>query len=342
MMTMKIRSAPALAVCTLVLACAHSKEKTGRDNSSSPVGSSGTSLGFIVVGDTGNANASQAKVAAAMSLWCKSHRCDFVMLTGDNFYPSGVTSISDPQWQTAFETPFAALDIPFYASLGNHDYGDDGEGKDEALAHNQVRYSTVSSKWKMPATRYHVRQGPVELFAADTNLAVWGDDSPMRAEFQNWTAASTAPWKIAFGHHPYFSNGPHGNAGNNEGVAGRGLALKEFFETSVCGKVDVYVAGHDHSRQWLVPTCQGTELMVSGAGQSTSGLRKNHAAHFEKSTLGFVYFEADEHKLTATFVDSDGKAEFTRALTKQPKPQLPIGLTTVAGEAKPVTPARLR
>jgi|CXWL01.1.fsa_nt_gi hypothetical protein len=273
-------------------------------------------VAFIAVGDTGDVNDRQARVAQAMTQFCATHRCDFVVLLGDNFYPSGVTSPTDPKWKTHFEEPYAGLAVPFYPSLGNHDYGDEGSGKDLTRAQAQVAYTPHSTKWKMPSTRYHLPLGAVEIFAADTNIAMWGDDSAMRDEFLKWTSTSSAPWKIAFGHHPYLSNGPHRDAGNNEGVAGRGTKLKAFFDDVVCGKVDLYLAGHDHSQQWLVPTCKGTELIISGVGQSFSGVKDFHPVHFQKSALGFVYVEADAQKLTASFVDDKGQVEFNRTLTK--------------------------
>lgn len=273
-------------------------------------------VSFIAVGDTGAQNPNQNQVTQAMTRFCAKQHCDFVVMLGDNFYPSGIDSVTDPRWKTIFEEPFKDLSIPFYVTLGNHDYGDDGSGKDVARAETQVQYTAHSTKWKMPANRYHVPLGTVDLFATDTNIAYWGDDTAMRDDLKRWLAASKAPWKIAFGHHPYFSNGPHRDAGNNEAVAGRGVKLKSFFEDVVCGKADVYLAGHDHSLQWLTPTCQGTELFVSGSGQSFSSVKDFHPAHFQKSGLGFIYFEADAQTLTASFVDENGDVMFSRSINK--------------------------
>ncbi len=43
---------------------------------------------------------------------------------GDNFYDYGVNSTSDPYWQQDFVDVYsdAALQIPWYITLGNHDY----------------------------------------------------------------------------------------------------------------------------------------------------------------------------------------------------------------------------
>lgn len=88
-------------------------------------------------------------------------------------------------------------------------------------------------------------------------------------------ADSQATWRIAFGHHPYLSNGRHGNAGNDEGLlfvpVANGDGVETFMEDHVCGHIDLYLCGHDHNRHWLDPTC-GTEFIVSGAAAKTTDL----------------------------------------------------------------------
>ena len=135
-----------------------------------------------------------------------------------------------------------------------------------------------------------------------------------------WLASSMTTWKIAFGHHPYFSNGSHGNAGNYDGlwyvpIAG-GQGVKKFFDDNVCGKVDLYLSGHDHSRQWMVDTCKGTELAVSGAGASPTDLKGKNAVRWQANTLGFLYVTITDRQLVAEFIDTSGKVEFTRTLNK--------------------------
>jgi len=78
---------------------------------------------FAAMGDTGKGNTGQKDVASAIARKCAASGCDFVQLLGDNIYDSGVTSVTDPQWQTKFEQPYADIDLPFYAALGNHDNG---------------------------------------------------------------------------------------------------------------------------------------------------------------------------------------------------------------------------
>lgn len=293
----------------------------------------GTVVRFIAIGDTGKANTGQNAVGAAMGTVCAARGCDFVLMLGDNFYPSGVTSTTDPLWQTAFVQPYATVNAPFYVSLGNHDYGNDGTGNDWPRGDHQVAYSAVNPKWRLPALHHHFTHAHAEFFALDTNRTLWGSngpgDSQVRADTTAWLAASTATWKIAFGHHPYRSNGPHGNAGNYDcrvlipggpcislPVFADGRNVKSFMESIVCGRADLYLSGHDHSAQWLVPTCNGTELIVSGAAASATSNDQKNPTHFQTTDLGFFYIELSGRTLTATFFDETGAQRFTRSYTK--------------------------
>lgn len=292
------------------------------DAGASDAGSRGV-VRFIALGDTGKGNADQAQVGDAMGAVCRAQGCDFVVLLGDNFYPTGVTSTTDPQWQTAFVQPYQNVNAQFYAVLGNHDYGGNGAGWEIAKANAEVEYSGVNPKWRMPATHFHWRIGDVEFFAADTNRSMFGLDNTVRADFDTWVPASTATWKIVFGHHPYLSNGRHGNAGNYDGLSlvpiANGAGVKSFLEDRVCGRSDVYLSGHDHNRQWLEPTCKGTELIVSGGGASTTPLATpaRNPFHWQSSTRGFIYVVIDGPTFTGTWYDANGAAEYTRSFTKK-------------------------
>ncbi|MBX3193206.1 MAG: metallophosphoesterase [Labilithrix sp.] len=281
---------------------------------------------FVAMGDTGTGSNDQIKVGNTISAFCKSRGCDFVTLLGDNIYDSGASSADDPIWQTHFETPYAAIELDFFAVLGNHDYGHGGAGTDFPKGKNEVAYTAKSTKWKMPAEYYHFApktgDGAVELFALDTNMAMFGRQAAQRKDVGGWIAASTAEWKIALGHHPYKSNGPHGNAGSYDAKFGvsvppvNGKSVKSYLEDTICGKVDLYLSGHDHSRQWLNESCKGTELAVSGAGAKATELGGKNASLFESLELGFLYIVIEGKKLTAEFVDENGKTEFTHTITK--------------------------
>src|SRR5690606_32253524 len=144
---------------------------------------------------------------------------------------------------------------------------------------------------RMPATYYTFRRGNVGFVMLDTNSLVWNntEHGDQRAWFDGAVAAlraEGAEWIIASGHHPYLSNGRHGNAGDYESIEVGGIEIpnplpildgenvKDFLDDYACGEIDVYFAGHDHNRQWIDEpgALCGAELIVSGAGAKTTDL----------------------------------------------------------------------
>lgn len=300
-------------------------------------------LKFLALGDVGESevgapHAGQYRVAEAMEQWCAAHGpCDFAVLLGDNIYDEGVDSDDDPRWSAVFEDPYANLDFPFYATLGNHDYGSDplsytsgGAGLEPCHGEAQVAYGEVQDKFKMPGTFYRFFQENVELVSLNTTAMFWADFSfaenlscsyltdrwsfedendKQETDLPLWAQQSTADWRIAFGHHPYLSNGRHGNAGAYElgfdwSLPGSGTELKSFFESYIQGHFDLYLAGHDHSVQDLGEV-GGTQWVVSGAGAKASEVEDRNDAPFYVAELGFVFFEVTPQEMKMTFLTVD-------------------------------------
>ncbi len=307
---------------------------------------------FAAFGDSGKGNAGQKEVAEAVVAKCAKDGCDFIMLLGDNIYNSGVESVSDPQWQEKFEIPYKNLDVVFKPALGNHDNGgltlgiggppidlageDGGTGMEFWRGDIQIDYSDVSPKWDMPARFYDYTMGSAHFFTLDTNSMMFDQHAEQADEMVSRITKSTATWKIAYGHHNYISNGKHGNAGNYDlpdwlnwvpGILGdlgeiiSGKGVKAGIETIVCDTdIDLYIAGHDHNRQWFSTGqegCNGPEFVVSGAGATTTDFKKNQSSLFgEDAKLGFLWVRIQGSKLHAEFIDTDGNIDFVRDLEK--------------------------
>lgn len=276
---------------------------------------------FVVIGDTGKGNAGQKKVADAIQAKCESDGCDFVMVLGDNIYGDGVNGVDDPQFQSKFEIPYQNLNLPFYMVLGNHDYGGNGRGYEIEKSFYQVQYTEKSQRWVMPAHYYKFKAENTSFFALDTNAQVFNLANEQSDDVSKWIGEATSTWKIAFGHHPYKSNGVHGNAGGYDNLPEdvpmfAGTGVKKFAESVWCGKVDLYLSGHDHSRQWLDSTCEGTVLVVSGAGATVTSLPGKNASLFQANTIGFLYMVIEGKKLTGQFVNENSVVEFERILEK--------------------------
>jgi tartrate-resistant acid phosphatase type 5 len=300
---------------------------------------------FVAMGDTGKANEGQVLVAKAVEEKCLKDGCDFVLLLGDNIYDSGVDSVQDPQWQKKFEVPYADLDLVFRPALGNHDNGSlvvfgipitnlgGGAGMEFGRGDIQVDYSAYSEKWDMPARYYDWTQASAHFFALDTNSMMFEQHADQAVDMVNRITQSAATWKIAYGHHPYVSNGKHGNAGSYDlpdwlqGIGGAklldmivGAGVKAGLETIVCPTgVDIYLSGHDHNRQWIPgpASCPGVQFVVSGAGASTTDFVKDQTTLFQDDQMmGFVWIHIKGNSLHAEFIDTTGTVNFVHDLQK--------------------------
>ena len=250
---------------------------------------------FIAVGDTGTGDIRQYQVAKAMKDKCDKDGCDFVIILGDNIYNSGVKSVDDPQFITKFEKPYKDLDLKFYMTLGNHDY----RGNVQA----EIDYTKKSKKWTMPGTTYNFNYANVDFFSIDTNNPTDKQISRLQRDIDR----STGKWKVAFGHHPRYTNGVYKNATGK---------LADLTDKTLCGKADIYLSGHEHTKQHLKSVC-GVEHLVIGTG---AGLRKVGTAYntlFAKSSYGFSWFEIDDDKMYFQFIDAlTGKVEYDYTVRK--------------------------
>jgi hypothetical protein len=340
-------------VAVALSACANTGNDGGGGDDTGGGGGSGSGSGedftdsgvaanvtkFVVIGDTGKGNADQRKVAMAIRDHCAANGCDFVLMLGDNIYDAGVDSVTHPDWQTKFEIPYNDVNLPFYVALGNHDNGGNlfgiyeagGIGNEFEKGKIEVDYTQVSTKWNMPATHYTFTFNNVGFIVLDTNAIIWDDTT--YGDQSQWipTAVSEVAgkrWVFTAGHHPYRSNGTHGNAGEYDApeLAGmiipnplpiqNGETVKSFFDQHVCGISQVYFAGHDHSRQWINEPTQlcGTEMIISGAGASTTEIQeRGNAVHYEDADkVGFMYVVVDGDTFKGEFRDGNGALDFSR------------------------------
>ena len=297
-------------------------------SSSSSGGSSSSSSGgealiqetqgvrFVGFGDAGEGNEAQQYVANAAEVVCEERGCDFALMLGDNFYDVGVTSAMDQQFIDKFENVYDGLDMPFYVILGNHDYGQLANDWDRG--EYQIEYSDYSDKWTMPHYWYTFtsESGGTQFLAFDTSRMMWHHDvGDQRDWIEAELAASISQWKVAFAHHPYISNGEHGNAGNYEGFPGlplvSGTDVKDFIDDFICGNAQVYLSGHDHNRQAFDPVC-GTYFFVAGAASKTTDFAyrdDNPTVWGDDTREGFIWIEIIDDAMTAAFYDLDGNLD---------------------------------
>ncbi|MFT4627620.1 MAG: tartrate-resistant acid phosphatase type 5 [Myxococcota bacterium] len=265
---------------------------------------SSDTLRIVALGDTGHRNDTQRRVASAVARVCAERGCDAVILLGDNIYPRGATAPDAPDALASF-APYADLGVPVYAVLGNHDWGhgnDWGAARAQTALAEGLPWLTVQPDWSLHA-------GPASLFGLDTTRVFW--DGAGRTAWMSDAVANARGWRVVLGHHPLLSNGPHGDAGRYEGLPGipwlSGRSVRTALEDVLCDQADVYLAGHDHSRQWH-SQC-GVQLIVSGAGSSVTELSPpDPNTRFQAATPGLVWLSLGA-VLTIAFHDVDGYLE---------------------------------
>lgn len=274
-------------------------------------------LQFLVVGDAGTGGIGQREVGQAMAEKASKDSAAFVLYLGDNFYESGVQSVSDPQWKTKFEDIYwqPSLQIPFYAVLGNHDYRSNPQA--------QVEYTTKSTRWRM-RDRFYTFSYQIddttqaEFFCLDTNPLSSLSPTDVQALPESSTAtrqlrwleqslsASTAQWKIALGHHPLYSGGEHGD--NEDLIA----SLEPLFLKL---NLDLYLCGHDHHQELLKPI-KGVHYIISGAGGKHRDVTWRENTMYAATNLGFTLFRISTDELLVEFFNRNGKLEYAYAIKK--------------------------
>ncbi len=245
-------------------------------------------LGDFGYGDEKNkqiAGEPQKQVVTAMLKAHKQKSFDFALTLGDNFYPTGMFSPSDPRWKTLWSDLYDPLKLKFYVTYGNHDWG----SPDSPIS--EILFSQQSKSWVMPAPYYTYTAGPIQFFALDTN-----EMSEKQLQWlNNAISTSTAQWKVVYGHHPIYSGGAHSD---NKTLIAQLLPILK-------NRVDIFLAGHDHDLQHLKAE-DGVQFFVNGGGGAA--IRKSEPGPrtlFAKGAYGFATIEADLQNLTVKYFDTN-------------------------------------
>lgn len=282
-----------------------------------------SSLHLIVMGDWGrNGAPGQQKVADVMGLAGAQLDISFVITTGDNIYPSGVTSVTDSQWISSFENVYRApsLQVKWYPVLGNHDYilNPDAE----------IAYTKYSTRWYMPARYYDTSYA----IGKDSILFVFMDTDPIEKEFRhipydsmkyrpedvtrqlNWLeqvlSSSHAQWKIVVGHNPLHTGGARRH---NSRTRKMRKILQPLFHRY---QVNLYMCGHDHHLEYLKPKGP-TYYLISGAGSENThvGWLKWHR-RFAARKRGFATLSISQQKILVQFISDRKKLLYSTTIVK--------------------------
>ena len=248
---------------------------------------------YCFIGDAGEVNPTQAVVVEALA----NSDCSVVWHLGD-ITQLGVQSINDPELQESFLTPFKPFletEIPFYLTVGNHDYkGDPAVYLEVAKDYPSIYH---------PKNFYTKQFGKLCFFALDTTIfdklyyfykrggqIRWLEEEVERLKDQ-------CDFSIAVAHHPLFSSGDRDRANPQ-------LAI--FLENYVFGTFDIYITGHNH-----VLADEGdhkkTLQLISATGALPGGSPlETDKGKFNIETPGYLKMTIDDNTARYEFVSAEG------------------------------------
>jgi len=264
---------------------------------------------------------------------------EFALLLGDNVYNSGTHAEADARFDPAIN-PEAADWIASrvdYAAFGNHDVRTAAGLPGEQNFASPVPVEGVTSPvaapvGETPEHNYSFDYGDVHFVTFDTNSF----DDPTRLDNQlAWLeadlAASTATWKLVFGHHPV------------AGVPDKSLDPGDNYYQQVVSRLraagaDLLLVGDSHTYSWTYPLVgqvggeatfvqdtdkdylKGTGLVQLVAGTGGKSLRSGDhtqfpfvAAGFTTDTApaledGFARIDVSPNQLTVSYIAADDGA----------------------------------
>jgi tartrate-resistant acid phosphatase type 5 len=296
-----------------------------QDKSEAKLRTNSQALNFILMGDWGRNGADhQKEVARQMGQTASEASVDFIIATGDNFYPEGVVSEHDPLWKYSYEDIYTAFSLQWdwYPVLGNHDYGSNPDA--------QVAYSKISRRWRMPA-RYYSKTFDLNGDTTQQVLFVFIDTTPLIGNYyrgkghnvhdqdstaqKKWIeetlshASPNVKWKFVVGHHPMYTGGGRTESHDTRSIRN---SLQSIFEKY---KVDAFLAGHEHSLQHIVSSNK-TDHFISGAASERTAVRMLPISKFAKSEYGFMLFSITKEKSVIQVIDHKGTLLYTTEMLK--------------------------
>ena len=264
-----------------------------------------TELTFFTIGDWGRrGDENQCLVAGAMEIWRQKLNPKFIMTVGDNFYPIGQGWPFWSQWNASFTSVYSPelRGIPWVPALGNHDYW--------GSLDEQMRSHAVNG-WESKGSRFYLYQpqtapgGPtVDILVIDTSplaelyFGSVGGRTRQKQWIEGMLKASTADWKLVFGHHAVFSGGQHGRSPRMANW------LQQRLEDY---GVQAYVCGHDHDLQHIVAGHRkAPHYILTGAGSLCDRpVIDVPGTYYQKEKRpGFTIFQLFDDELQVQFIEA--------------------------------------
>jgi tartrate-resistant acid phosphatase type 5 len=269
-------------------------------------------LHFLAVGDFGSGKAGQQQVAKAMDEFAGKLGTPLtaVLALGDNFYDHLEPARFQPDFEQMY--PTGNLGCPFYACLGNHDYGPGYDSKQgRAKAEMELDYARANphSRWKMPAKWYTVDfpaagKPLVKIIYLDSNFFEGAMTPQEKLDQKRWFEAelqkeTEARWLWVASHYPVFSDTTKRK--DNQGL------IKNWGGYFRENPISFYLSGHDHNLQHLQVADYQPSFLISGGGGASTYEITDTGRGFSRQILGFNHLHVTHDKVTVQLIDGDGQ-----------------------------------
>lgn len=269
-----------------------------------------TSLRFIAVGRQGYGNEMSRRIATAMENVSSEAPTHAVLYLGDNFYPRGVQSVHDEQWQDKFESLYDGPHLrgmPFFAVVGNHDHNGNFDAEVE-----YGRRHLGSGRWQMDGLQYVKDFGKsgahvlARIVFLDTIELRETPEPQLEFARRAFSAPGDPVWRIVAGHYAVRSL-------TREGFT-RALTLSALLPQFQAMNVDLYVSANDRFQQILDRV--GEPLHVSangGSDKQEQGLvPEQPETDIVVSEPGFSVIEITAQRISVELRDQAGKSTHHR------------------------------
>lgn len=289
-----------------------------------------TSITFAAIGDYGSNDANEQDVALLVKSW----NPDFIITLGDNNYPDGEASTIDGaigKYYSEYISPYrgtygsGSSTNRFWPAIGNRDW----DNQNGAKLQPYLDYFTLPNNERY----YDIVRGPVHLFAIDSD-ADEPDGITSTSVQAQWLrsklAASTAPWKIVYLHHPPYSSR---------------TSWPNLQWPFAAWGADAVLSGHAHVYE---------RIMKDGIPFITNGLGGDSTGSFNGAIAGSVVRFGDDYgalrvtasagALTFEFITRRGVVVDTFTMGQQPAPSptptpTPTATPSPSPTPTPSTPA---
>ena len=246
-----------------------------------------------ILGDSGTANSDAARVRDAYYAMGGKSSTSLVLLLGDNAYDSGL----EIEYQRALFDMYADVlrTTPVWPTIGNHETAQLPNPLPTIPYFNIFTLPTRGEAGGLPSGTekyYSFDYGNIHFICLDSMTSDRSPGGPMLTWLADDLAATSAPWIIAFWHHPPYSKGSHDSDRDIELIEMRSNAVPIL----EAGGADLILAGHSHSyeRSFLInghyghsTTFTSSMKVDGGSGRDATPYRKGTTA--TASHVGTVY-----------------------------------------------------